>query len=133
MIAIMIDIDFFDDPEATPHAREDVRFKRLKLLVRPPDGRRIGVNFEITPFIERPSIEVTAVNARSEPAGTLTVVQTMQANFGLTLHLRDREPTAVYRLTATLYYASPELGRMDVHRMEGMIDISAPPQEYLIE
>lgn len=129
----MIDIDFFDDPESAPRAREDVRFKRLKLIVRPPDGRRIGVNFEITPFIERPSIEVTATNARGEPAGALTVVQTLQADFGLTLHLRDREPTATYRLTAILYYASPELGRMDVHQVEGMIDITTFPQEYLIE
>ncbi len=128
----MLDINFFDDPTSAPRAREDVRFKQLGFFVHPPDGRRIGIGFDITPFIERPSIEVVAVNARGERAGTLTVVQTLQANFNLTLHLRDKEPTAAYTIMATLYYSSPENGRMDVHQLTGALDVTAPPRQFTV-
>ena len=125
----MININFFDDPLEGPRAREDVRLNRLGLYVHPDGGRRIAVGFDITPFRERPSIEVVARNARGEPAGTLTVIESLDTNFHLTMHLRDRQPTDQYTITATIYYATPETGRMDVHTLQTTIDVSAPGVE----
>lgn len=128
----MMNINFFDDPMQGPRAREDVRFNRLGLYVHPEGGRRIAVGFDITPFRERPSIEVIAVNARGERAGTLTVIETLDTNFHLTMHLRDREPTDVYTVAATLYYAMPETGRMDVHTLQATVDVTAPGVERFV-
>lgn len=116
-------IDFFDDPEKAPKAREDVRFNQIGIYVH-ADRRRIAVGFDLTPFIERPSIEVTLLNERGEKAGSLHVIDTLDANFSLTMHLRDKTPTDTYTLTATIYYATPETERMDVYTLERMVDVT---------
>ena len=125
----MIDVSFFDDPSKAPRSREEVRFNQLGIYVH-EGGRRIAVGFDITPFLERPSIEVLVKNILGMPAGSLTVIETLDANFSLTMHLRDSEPTDVYEVSATLYYATPETGRTDVHTLTGEIDVSTPGEQF---
>jgi hypothetical protein len=120
-----MDIQFFDNPMEAPKLREDVRLKALGLYMY-EDGRRVAVGFDLTPFIERPSIEVHVVNARGEPAGWLNVIQTLDANFSLTMHLRDKNPTERYEVTAVVYYQTPETERMDVHQVTRMLDATRP-------
>lgn len=114
-------INFFDDPLEAPKSREDVRLKTLGLYLH-EDRQRVAVGFDITPFIERPSIEVIATNERGEKAGSLHVIETLDANFSLVMHLRDQEPTALYEIRAILYYATPETERMDVHSVTRTLD-----------
>ncbi|HEX6386357.1 MAG TPA: hypothetical protein VF177_16925 [Anaerolineae bacterium] len=118
-------VNFFDE---SPKPREDVRIKNLGLYVY-PDRRRLAVGFDITPFLERPSIEVKITNARGEPAGSLNVIETLDANFSLTMHLRDKEPTDLYEITATLYYATPETERVDVHTKTATFDVTEPGEK----
>lgn len=127
-------VNFFDDPSEAPRRREDVRFQQLALYAHPDGSRRVAVGFDITPFIERPSIEVTVRNANGEPAASLTVIQTLESNFHLTLHLRDKEATDTYTVTATLYYNNePEdSGRMDVHTKSATIDVTQPGAEVRV-
>lgn len=123
----MLHINFFDDPSKAPRAREDVRFNQLAVYVHPDSSRRLAVGFDITPFIERPSVEVRAINAQGELAGTLTVIQSNESNFHLTLHLRDKQPTDIYQITATLYYTPPidgDLSRMEVDAKTVAVDVS---------
>ena len=115
-------VNFFDE---SPKPPEEVRIKNLGLYVY-PDGRRIAVGFDITPFLERPSIEVKITNARGEPAGALNVIETLDANFSLTMHLRDKEPTETYEITATLYYATPDTERANVHTKTASFDATQP-------
>ena len=123
-----MDIQFFDNPFEMPKSREDVRLKELGLYVY-EDGRRVAVGFNLTPFIERPSIEVRVLNARGEKAGWLNVIETLDANFSLTMHLRDREPTEVYEVTAVVYYQTPETERMDVHQVVRQFDATKPGEQ----
>jgi hypothetical protein len=120
-----MDIKFFDDPLEAPKSREDVRLKELGLFVY-DDGRRVAVGFNLTPFIERPSIEVRVVNARGQRAGWLNVIQTLDTNFSLTMHMRDAEPTEIYEVTAVVYYQTPETERMDVHTVVKQFDMTKP-------
>ncbi|MBK8988928.1 MAG: hypothetical protein IPM39_23130 [Chloroflexi bacterium] len=114
-------INFFDDPAQTPKSREDVRLNELGLYVY-PDGRRVAVGFHLTPFLEKPCIEVRVVNERGETAGWLNVIETADANFSLTMHLRDKKPTTYYEVTATVYYAAPDTDRIDVHTLTRSFD-----------
>lgn len=123
-----MDIRFFDDPMETPRPREEVRIQQMGLFVY-EDGRRVAVGFDLTPFLERPSLEITVINANGQPAGSMTVIETMEANFTLTLHLRDKEPTEKYELTADLYYAAPDEDRLDVHRMSASFDVTQPGEQ----
>ncbi|MCA9873142.1 MAG: hypothetical protein KC441_05790 [Anaerolineales bacterium] len=121
-------IHFYDDPGETPKSREDVRLNDLGLYVY-PDGRRVAVGFNLTPFLEKPSIEVRVVNERGEPAGWLNVIETIETNFSLTMHLRDKEPTSHYEVTATVYYQTPETDRMDVHQVVKQFDATQPGEQ----
>lgn len=114
-------VNFFDE---SPRPRDEVRIKNLGLHVY-PDGRRVAVGFDITPFLERPSIEVKVTNANGEVAGSLNVIETLESNFSLTMHLRDKEPTDTYEVSATLYYATPESERVDVHTKTASFNISS--------
>jgi hypothetical protein len=123
-----MDIQFFDDPIEPPRSREDVRIRRLGVFVY-PDKRRIAVGFDITPFLERPSIEVTLNNANGELAGSMTIVDTVESNFTLTMHLRDKAPTEKYTLRAELYYTSPDTERADVHQKTKTFDMTKPGEQ----
>lgn len=114
-------IDFFDNPDETPKSREEVKIKQLGLYMH-EDGKRVAVGFDITPFLERPSIEVTITNERGEKAGSLHVIETLDTNFSITMHLRDKEPTDLYDVKVVIYYATPETERTDVHTYERQFD-----------
>jgi hypothetical protein len=114
-------IHFYDDPGGGPKAREEVRFNRLGLYMY-PQKRQVAVGFDITPFLEKPSIEVTLTNEMGERAATLTVIEAMQPNFSLIMHLRDQVPSHRYQVEAILYYPSVEDGRQVVHQIEKSLD-----------
>ncbi|GJM40167.1 MAG: hypothetical protein DHS20C20_04490 [Ardenticatenaceae bacterium] len=123
-----MDIKFFDDPFEGPKPREEVRIKQLGLYMH-ADGRRVAVGFDITPFMERPSLQVTFINERGEEAGSLHVIETLQTNFSLTVHLRDKAPTDTYEVTAVVYYATPETERVDVHTISRTLDRTTPGEQ----
>ncbi len=121
-----MDIRFFDDPLGTPHRREDLRIKQIGLYLH-PDLRRMMFGVELTPFSERPSIEVLITNGKGEPAGSLNVIETLTPNFNLTMHLRDEATENPYSLVAVVYYSWPDRReRMEVERREISFEIIQP-------
>jgi len=112
-------IHFYDDPAMGRRPREEVRFNQLGLYVY-EDHKRVAVGFDITPFLERPSIQVTVLNEEGQEVSNLTVIEAMQPNFNLTMHMQmpqeDDKPPDNYRLEATLYYRSADGERQVVDR-----------------
>ena len=98
-----------------PKSREEVRIKQIGIFVH-DDSRKISFGLELTPFLERPCIEVTIVNGQRQHAGALTVIESMTPNFSLIIHLRDEELNDPYELTAEIYYATPDTERVNVDR-----------------
>ncbi|MEM7112918.1 MAG: hypothetical protein AAF614_10840 [Chloroflexota bacterium] len=122
----MANITFFDDPLA--QSPKDVKIKQLGLYIY-PDSRRVAVGFDLTPFIERPCIEITITNKYGEPAGSLNVIEPNATNFSLTMHLRDKMPTDNYKLTATIYYQTPETDREDGFSKTVTFDATQPGEQ----
>lgn len=120
-----MDIKFFDDPLEQPRPREEVRIRQIGLYLY-PDLRRMAFGVELTPFVERPSIEVTITNGDGAPAGSLHVIETVTPNFSLTMHLRDAKTTNPYRLAATLYYSWPDRERMEIERRDISFEVTQP-------
>jgi hypothetical protein len=102
-----MEIQFFSDPANQPRSREDVRIKQLGLFVH-EDGRKVTFGLELTPFLERPCIDVEIINNKGELAGSLSVIETVTPNFSLVLHLRDGEAADPYQLRTIIYYTTPE-------------------------
>ena len=68
-----------------------------------PDGRRVHVNLEITPFQKRPYIEVALFNSDGDEVASTSIVEPMTWKIEFTMHLRgeNRNP---YTVEAKLFY-----------------------------
>jgi hypothetical protein len=120
-----MDIKFFDDPLEQPRPQEEVRFRQIGLHIY-PDLRRLAFGVELTPFTERPSIEVLIFNGDGSPAGSLNVIETLTPNFSLTMHLRDQETANPYELTAVLYYSWPDREKIEIERRTVKFEVLEP-------
>jgi hypothetical protein len=68
-----------------------------------PDGRRLRVNIEVTPFQKRPYIEVILQNANGDEIASSSIVEPLSWKLEFTMHLRG-EINNPYTLNARLYY-----------------------------
>ncbi len=68
-----------------------------------PDGRRLRVNIEVTPFQKRPYIEVHLNDSNGDEVASTNIVEPMSWKLELTLHIRG-EIANPYTLHARLYY-----------------------------
>ncbi|MCP4362445.1 MAG: hypothetical protein GY796_30940 [Chloroflexi bacterium] len=123
-----MEIKFFKDSLEGPKPREEVRIEQLGLFLF-DDLRRVQVGFVITPFRERPSLQISITNPQEQEVSSLHVIETIDTNFSLTMHLRDNEPAEVYEVTAVLYYATPETERMDVHTLTRTLNVTQPGEQ----
>lgn len=77
----------------------------LKMEATPyPDGRRVRLNLEITPFQVRPHIEIWVTNAEGEEVASTSIIEPMSWKVELTLHLRDGGGHNPYTAEALLFY-----------------------------
>jgi hypothetical protein len=68
-----------------------------------PDGRRLRVNIEMTPFQKRPHLEITLSNGDGEEIASVSVVEPLTWKIEFTMHLRG-ELLNPYLLEAKLFY-----------------------------
>ncbi|MGD8584775.1 MAG: hypothetical protein PVH65_00805 [Chloroflexota bacterium] len=93
------------------------------------DGRRVAIGFNLTPFLERPSLLVTITNAEGDEAASLSVIEAMEPNFNLTVHLRDDANLDPYTVEAVVYYVSEDGKREASHRVVRTLDSSKPGEQ----
>lgn len=101
----MTDIPLYDENEdlPLPRAKEDMRFEAVSLKPY-PDGRRVKLNFKLTPFRERPSVEVTVTNVLRNEVASISLIEAMDTEFDFTLHLRGPEPKGEHTVHLTMFY-----------------------------
>lgn len=104
-----MNLDFLTDPELVPRPRDEIRIEAFSLTPY-PDGRRVRLELELTPFmpVDRPNLEITATNADGQVVGAASVIESVTRKLSLTMHLREPEPQGRYTFEASLYY-SPEV------------------------
>lgn len=105
----MSDIPLYDDAEdvPVPRARADVRFTSVD--VRPySDGRRMKLSFGLTPFQERPNVDMVVMNPAGQDVATLSLIEAMDTSFDFTIHLRGPEPRGPHTLRLTLFYRASD-------------------------
>ena len=68
-----------------------------------PDGRRLHVNIEMTPFQQRPHIDVMLKDGNGNEDQTTNIVEPMSWKIEFTMHIRG-ELTNPYTLSAKLFY-----------------------------
>lgn len=101
----MSEIPLYDDSEdaPVPRAKEDMRF--TDVAVQPyTDGRRVKLGFKLTPFLERPSVDMAVTNAAGDEVASLSLIEAMDTEFEFTIHLRGPEPRGEHTLRLTMFY-----------------------------
>ena len=101
---------FFTNPDDVPLPPEKMEIRELS-AVPLGDGKRVSVEFEITPFQQRPNLEITVTNQDDLIVSSLSVVEAIENKMTFTLHLKEPKPTGSYQVAMELFYA--ELDKMD--------------------
>lgn len=68
-----------------------------------PDGYRLRVNIEMTPFQQRPHLDVVLTGADGEEVASTSIVEPLSWKLEFTMHIRG-ELTNPYTLAARLFY-----------------------------
>jgi|SRR5664280_2310044 hypothetical protein len=116
---------FLSDPDVMRVPPEDTRL--VDMQADPyPDGKRIRVVLVLTPFLQKPYIELNLKDSTGVIAASTSIVEPVTNKLELTLHIRKppTDTTGQLTLFATLYY--PDLGEVD-QRLLGII-LPSPTQ-----
>lgn len=97
-----MDIQFVD-PSEVPLPPDEVRIRRLE--ARPyEDSRRIAVRVLLTPFQERPSLVLAVLDGEDQIWAEANVVETVDHQLELTMHLRGPFESGIGRLRVEVGY-----------------------------
>jgi len=111
-------MDFFlPEDHLQRAAPEETRITSLT-AVPYPDGYRLRVNIEMTPFQQRPHLQVVLNDAENEEVTSSSIVEPLSWKIEFTMHIRG-ELNNPYTLEATLFYpdgpaAEPQTFTFDV-------------------
>ena len=117
---------FFSDPDDIPLPPEEVRIREFKADPW-PDGRRVKIYLEVTPFQKRPSGEVFITDQSGKPVASANIIETIDPKMEINLHLRTSETTGVFNTSVVLFYLAdieedqPEQGDKPIGPPERMI------------
>jgi len=112
----------FHDPSDSPLPPDRVRIRALS--AEPwPDGRRVAVEVQLTPFQQRPNLHLSILDAQGREVASVGAMQILQKQIGFTLHLRQPETRGRYIVTAQLAYPDPELDLGVVDQAEAAFEI----------
>ena len=93
---------FFPEDGLDRQPPEETRITDLN--VQPyPDGRRLRVNLEVTPFQKRPYLEFSLRDAAGDEVSSVSMVEPLSWKLEFTMHVRG-ELNNPYELEARLFY-----------------------------
>ncbi len=121
---------FFQDPSVIPLPPSEVRIQHLEAVLA-ADQRRVHIALELTPFQQKPSLELTLQDAHGDELAQTLIIETMTPGLELTMHLRPAraaQPLPPFSLVALLFYTAPLLPdasrlpeRQVVHQMQAAV------------
>jgi hypothetical protein len=93
---------FFPEDQLNRMTPEETRI--TSLTARPyPDGYRLHVNIEMTPFQKRPHLEVALKDANGDEVASTSIVEPLSWKIEFTMHIRG-ELNNPYTLEAKLFF-----------------------------
>ncbi|MCS7009987.1 MAG: hypothetical protein N2049_07050 [Anaerolineales bacterium] len=115
---------FFLDPKIERLPPEKMRILALHVESY-PDGRRLRIRLEITPFQKRPELELELTDRQGLPCGSVSLIEPMSWSLELTMHIRNKQDTVISPLTLTAILLYPDIGEIDRRQITFDIPLSA--------
>lgn len=105
----------FVDPSEAPVPPDEVRIREIK--VQPTRGGSIlNVQIHLTPFHERPSLEVELVDSDDRMLAHTSIIEVVNPSMEFNLHVRGKNGTGQHRLRVEVGY--PESDPVDVREVD---------------
>jgi len=102
----------FHDPSDIPLPPEEVRIRELR--VEPlPDQRRVRIFIEITPFQQKPNLEIEILSESGREAASLSIIEAIDYKMQFTVHLKDETHSGDYIASLDVYYFDQEQSTQD--------------------
>ena len=98
---------FFSNIDEAPVPPAEVRIRALTAQPR-RDRARVDVHFALTPFQQRPNLEVSIADRDGREVAALSVVEAIDAKMDFTMHLRQAETSGHYTVELLVFYADVE-------------------------
>ena len=103
-------INFFQ-PGDVPQPADKVKIEYLNASAY-PDGWRVKVDIHVTPFQQRPSLELALIKKEAADAGKivahLSIIETMHPKMEFTMHIRNVDvPQGEYLVKTVLFFRTP--------------------------
>jgi hypothetical protein len=122
---------FFQDPADIPLPPGEVRIRKFR--AEPwPDGRRVRVTLELTPFLKRPNGEIRITDDQGEEAASISIIETMEPKMEFTMHLRGAEVNGRYTASAQVFYLEEEGESAENHPEGEAQELDQPPRKQIV-
>ena len=96
---------FFTDPTDIPLPPDEVHIRDFTVTPY-PDGRRLRVYLEISPFQKRPSGEIWIQDSEGNQVASVNIIETIDPKMEITMHLRNPETVGGYTAHVRLFYTA---------------------------
>jgi hypothetical protein len=104
-----------EDPSDLPRPPEEVRIRSLDIDPY-PDGRRLCVLLELTPFMEPPDLSLRVLDSEGGEVADLSIIGAHQNTLSLTVHLRGPISDGAFTFEAAILYE--DLGQVTQFQRE---------------
>lgn len=110
---------FFQDPSDIPLPPDEVQIRELRAEPY-PDGQRVRILLEITPFQQRPNCEISVTDDKDNVAASLSIIESIDAKMDFTVHLKGADSSGVFTVSVDIYYYEDDQGaNIDASKEEG--------------
>jgi hypothetical protein len=90
---------------------KEMRLIELHAEPWPNQARRVRIQLEITPFLERPNLQVTISTPDGREVSSIHIIETIETLMTFTMHLKGEVAEGPLHLKANLFY--PDTGTVD--------------------
>ncbi len=97
-----MDLNWVDASEA-PVPPEDVRVQRLN-FTPDGDGRRVRVEIDLTPFLQRPSLDVVITDGQGDEVASTSIIEAVNPRMSFTMHLRTIGVRGAHQVHVVVHY-----------------------------
>ncbi|MFC1997666.1 hypothetical protein ACFLXI_08705 [Chloroflexota bacterium] len=120
-----MDINFTDLSEV-PLPPKEVRIREFG--VEPyPDGKRLRLTLELTPFLKPPSSEILITDLLGNQVASANIIETIDPKMQLTMHLRIPDPRGTFTARVLIFYTE---SLEDITEDDQII---APPARQIVD
>ena len=120
-----MDIHFTDLSEV-PLPPQEVRIRDFG--VEPyPDGKRLRLTLELTPFLKPPSSEIFVTDSQGNQVAAANIIEIIDPKIALTMHLRRSNPQGEFVAHVLLFYTE------SLEEITEGDQIVAPPARQIVD